>query len=158
MRIWTHALARARARTHTNRNQSQEDQQEGPSLDGKTMSGIIWKRWSLWSDLNKSKTVSDGRILLRRTRLYQSCSAIEEKYIYMYIPFREADARLVIQNLVRDCQIEFSSSRNNICFNNLFQLAVGSSKFSLTRKFSNGYFTIICKVTSHTWFVWDRLL
>ena len=34
-------------------NHSQEDQQEGPSLDGKMMSGMIWRRWSLWSELEQ---------------------------------------------------------------------------------------------------------
>ena len=43
------------------------------------MSGMIWRRWSLWSGQNKYRTVVNGRILSRRPRLYQSCSAIEEE-------------------------------------------------------------------------------
>jgi len=31
-----------------------------------------------WAE-HKSKTVTNGRILLRRPRIYQSCSAIEEE-------------------------------------------------------------------------------
>jgi len=58
---------------------SQEDQLEGPSLDGKMMSGMIWRRWRLWSGQNKCRTTLNGRILSRRPRLYQNCSAIEEE-------------------------------------------------------------------------------
>jgi len=63
----------AQLKEYTNRNHLQEDQQEVPSLEGKMMSGMTWRRWSLWSGLNKSRTVSNGRILFRRPRLYQSC-------------------------------------------------------------------------------------
>jgi hypothetical protein len=43
------------------------------------MSGVIWRRWSLRSGQNKSRIALNGRILLRRSRLHQSCSAIEEE-------------------------------------------------------------------------------
>ena len=40
---------------------------------------MIWRRWSLWSGQNKYRTTLNGRLLLRRPRLYQSCSTIEEE-------------------------------------------------------------------------------
>ena len=40
---------------------------------------MIWRRRSLWSGQNKYRTALNGRILSRRPRLYQSCSAIEEE-------------------------------------------------------------------------------
>jgi hypothetical protein len=79
-------------------------------------------------------------------------------FIYINSPFREVDARLVIQNFVWNWQIESASSHNNKCFKTRFQLADGLSKLSLTWKFSDGHFTIICKVPPHTWFVRDQLL
>ena len=65
---------------YTNGNYSQEDQLEGSSLDGMMkMSGMIWRRWSMWSGQNKYRTALNGRILSRRPRHFQSCSAIEEE-------------------------------------------------------------------------------
>ena len=50
-----------------------------PSLDGMMISGMIWRRQSLWSGQNKYRNVLNGRILSGRPRLYKSCSAIEEE-------------------------------------------------------------------------------
>ena len=69
----------AQWKEYANGNHSQEDQLESPSLDGKMISGMMWRRWSLRSGQNKYRTALNGRILLRRPRLYQSCSAIEEE-------------------------------------------------------------------------------
>jgi len=66
---------------NTNGNHSQIDQQEVPSPDEKIMSGMAWRKWSLWSGQNKSRTVLNGRVLLRRPRIDQSCSAIEEDQV-----------------------------------------------------------------------------
>ena len=55
---------RDRSHEYTNGNHSQEDQQEGPSLDGKIMSGMIWRRWSLWSGHNKYRTAPNGRLFI----------------------------------------------------------------------------------------------
>jgi len=43
------------------------------------MSGMIWRRWSLWSGRNKYRTTLNGSLLSRRPRPSQNCSAIEEE-------------------------------------------------------------------------------
>ena len=59
-------------------NHWQEGHLKGPSLDGKMMSGKIWRKWSLWSGWNKYSAARNGKILSRKPRLYQSCSTTEE--------------------------------------------------------------------------------
>jgi hypothetical protein len=56
-----------------------DNQQEDPSPDGKMMSGMTREGCNLLSGQNMSKIALNGRLLLRKPRLYQSCSAEEEE-------------------------------------------------------------------------------
>jgi hypothetical protein len=54
------------------------------------------KKMKLINWQNKYRTVLNGRILSRRPRLYQSCSAIEEEEVYLFIYLSERNHTLAL--------------------------------------------------------------